>query len=422
MQRYALIMITLITILFPHTVRACGVLVSESGTNVRANHMLAAVFWDQGKQIEDLTVKVQYLVNEGEPYSFGWIMPFPSPPDIREQNHTFFDHLYYFTQKKENWLEKAELPKLSFNMGEKSEAGMPQGVEVVDQSVIGIYQTATVKATDVKALHKWAKQHDYAIPWGEHPYVQHYVDKGWYFVLMNLNETNKLEEGDIHPIRFTFRSEQPVYPILLSSLNRKGEVGSEKTVPLTLYLLSRQKMVPAAPYEEKLNLQYSGELNEVETRTLFNKEGGKLWVSRWDAVLVASQIKDEIWFEASSYLPEVGSGKMNSGDVFVLFWTLVTGGIQFISILVRLLFTLTFESVWVVNAVFAGLTLFLLIRMLMKYSWLNIFRGLIIMEGLGALLLAFYYKHEPLLALSQLAIIFFLFLWFAYRWFRKVDA
>jgi len=79
------------------------------------------------------------------------------------------------------------------------------GVHIWEENQVGIYQTATLSATDPNSLVGWLNDNGYAFPSNGQEILDYYVQKNWFFVAMKIQPeetTNSSENysGAIQPL------------------------------------------------------------------------------------------------------------------------------------------------------------------------------------------------------------------------------
>jgi hypothetical protein len=110
--------------------------------------------------------------------------------------------------------------------GETATAAPP--VEVIGREEIGGYDVSRLAADDPKALDEWLDENGYTLPDGAEPILSDYVRQGWRFVAIRLASDS---DGRLKPLRVSFATDIPVYPMRLSQLARDP-------IDLTLYTLA----------------------------------------------------------------------------------------------------------------------------------------------------------------------------------------
>ncbi|MFO1513174.1 MAG: DUF2330 domain-containing protein [Verrucomicrobiota bacterium] len=98
--------------------------------------------------------------------------------------------------------------------------GVASGVTELATARVGAFETTTITARSSTALMGWLRANQFGVPANTEPVIADYVKRGWVFVASKLardaaaNATNS-----IHPLSFTFRTEQPVYPLRLTGVD-----------------------------------------------------------------------------------------------------------------------------------------------------------------------------------------------------------
>lgn len=93
-------------------------------------------------------------------------------------------------------------------------------VEVLDRKTVGVYDTATISSKDAGALIQWLNANGFAASTNIAPVVADYVRQGWVFVAARVRrETDSKKASMPHPLAFTFKTLQPVYPLRLTGID-----------------------------------------------------------------------------------------------------------------------------------------------------------------------------------------------------------
>lgn len=138
----------------------------------------AAIVFDGN--LEQLIIQVTY---EGELTNFAWVIPVPNYPDINESNSRLFEELHFLTQP--NYRTP---PNLFF--GRVMMAGMDkqmEGVNVLEQKQVGIYEVTVLSSTNPNALVNWLNENNYKVSEKAESVLNFYIQKEWYFIAMRIN-------------------------------------------------------------------------------------------------------------------------------------------------------------------------------------------------------------------------------------------
>jgi hypothetical protein len=251
----------------------------------------AAIMHENGR--ETLILQVSY---DGEPTDFGWIIPTPSPATVTEAGSDIFASLHYLTKAK---YRSAELGR-ALTFGSKS-AAMMDGVDVLNQQQIGVFEVTTLKATDAAALDSWLAQNGYRLPEGATEVLNYYVAKNWTYTAlrMNIADAQKyfIEEIGLTALRLDFATPEPVYPLYISSMNA-GET------EVLLYIISQHKTLVE---QEGFTLEYAGRVPEsyLEEDEYYDnnqdfqellREGEGRYITKHRAKMNASAMESDLTF------------------------------------------------------------------------------------------------------------------------------
>jgi hypothetical protein len=128
-------------------------------------------------------------------------------------------------------------------------AGAGPSVEVIGREEIGGYDVTRLASNDRQALDTWLDENGYEVPDGAEPIFASYIRQGWKFVAIRLAPN---ADGRLKPLRVSFKTAIPVYPMRLSQL-------STRPIDLTLYTLADgQRQV------EGLETVYSGPVSGLQ--------------------------------------------------------------------------------------------------------------------------------------------------------------
>jgi hypothetical protein len=187
-----------------------------------------------GNCTEHLILSVSF---EGDAEDFAWVVPVPNKPEITVSNPELFQELSNFT--------RTEIPHGRFECFGGYAPGGQEGVDVIEEQVVGPYATAILSATNATALVDWLNANGYTFPEDGEEIISEYIEKEWYFVATRINAIDNdtgyaLAEGAIEPIVLSFASDEIVYPLRISSLSATNATSPE----VLLYVLTDHVVVP----------------------------------------------------------------------------------------------------------------------------------------------------------------------------------
>ena len=279
-----------------------------------------------GNYTEHLILSVSF---EGDAEDFAWVIPVPNLPEIAVTDAELFWELSDFTA--------AEVPKKSGCEGEGA-PGYQDGVDVIEEQVVGPYATAILAATNATALADWLNANGYIFPEDGEAIISEYIEKEWYFVATKINAIEEgtgeaLAEGAIEPIVLSFASNETVYPLRISSLSTTTATPPE----VLLYVLADHVMVPEqyplyigyGNWEDNaFTLEFGGNvliedlsgyeiLPELVSTYLPSDE---FYLTKMRGWISADQMVDiqMVSYEEGDSLDSLAESNGNSGDIVVL--------------------------------------------------------------------------------------------------------
>ena len=189
-----------------------------------------------GNSTEHLILSVSF---EGDAEDFAWVIPVPDKPEIAISDPELFWELSDFTA--------TAIPSPGFGclFFGGAAPGDQDGVDVIEEQVVGPYATAILSATNATALVDWLNANGYIFPGDGQEIISEYIEKEWYFVATKINAMDEdtgyaLAEGTIEPIVLSFASDEIVYPLRITSLSATNAMPPE----VLLYVFADHIMVP----------------------------------------------------------------------------------------------------------------------------------------------------------------------------------
>ena len=279
-----------------------------------------------GNYTEHLILSVSF---EGDAEDFAWVIPVPNKPEIAVTDPELFWELSDFT--------RTELPHGGGGFGCYG-AGFPgdqEGVDVIEEQVVGPYATAILSATNATALADWLNANGYIFPEDGEEIVSEYIAKEWYFIATKINAVEEdtgaaLAEGAIEPIVLSFASDEIVYPLRITAL-------SATSPEVLLYVFADYVMVPEQyPFyigfgyweENSFSLEFG---DKVSVEDLSDYEilpelvstylsGDEFYLTKLRGTVTADQMVDIqlLSYEEEVSLDSLAETNANGGDIVVL--------------------------------------------------------------------------------------------------------
>ncbi len=169
----------------------------------------ALIVYDKGR--EQLIISPGF---SGSSNDFAWVVPVPSRPKIEILQGAPFHELARLVEPEPNRLKQEQK-----SMAPSARAG---GVTVIERKTIGDYEVSVLTATDSQALVHWLRDNGYHMPHAAEGPVRTYTAEHWTFVASKIklhDRATGLKTGTLTPLRLTFDSPGPIYPMRLSGAN-----------------------------------------------------------------------------------------------------------------------------------------------------------------------------------------------------------
>lgn len=211
--------------------RACGGCFAPPGAvQVVTDHRMAlsisterTVLWDQFRYA-------------GRPEEFSWILPIRNGPDVRIElaDDGFLTALDNLTAPVLNRpappRTRCAMPDDNYDaaFGPPSERGaasgaVDAGVQVLQEHVVGPYQTVVLRGDDPMALREWLRSNGYSVPEPVGPIIDYYVGLRMDFIALRLRPGEGIER--MSPVRVTTPGANPTLPLRMISAGVADKVG-----------------------------------------------------------------------------------------------------------------------------------------------------------------------------------------------------
>ncbi|HEY3761983.1 MAG TPA: DUF2330 domain-containing protein [Verrucomicrobiae bacterium] len=250
---------------FPQNVEADGMFVVpkfvwDKHKDINEPTQKAIIVYDAGQEDMILQVKYQGPVNE-----FGWLVPAPNLPTVKDGSMKCFYELSQYTQKNSEQYDliPGNMQAEANTLGVEA-ASAPPPVKVVEIKTVGAYKIAVLSAKDSGALKKWLDDNQFYFPADKMDVIDSYIQRQWYFIAVRINlgsfrnmlsTRRQLATGELNPLQISFASDRCVFPLKISSANgRPSEV--------QVYVLSPQPLVEEGML--KLPLVYSNDMAQAQ--------------------------------------------------------------------------------------------------------------------------------------------------------------
>ncbi len=190
----------------------------------------AVLAFDGGR--ETLVLQTAY---EGDGTDFAWVIPVPvqvGPGDVATADPRIFDDLYELTEPR---AYQGAGGGGVFGCG-GSGGGTSRSVRLWQTFHVDGYDVAVLSAGESSDLADWLDQNGYTFPVGQQAALDYYAGKSLFFVAAKLSPTGSGGGDEARPLRLSFDTPEPVFPMRISSATSSGEV------EVLLYVIARHRV------------------------------------------------------------------------------------------------------------------------------------------------------------------------------------
>ncbi|MHB1001928.1 MAG: DUF2330 domain-containing protein [Armatimonadota bacterium] len=184
---------------------------ADKGIVVKEPEQQAVVLFTGSE--EQLIISPTY---KGPAGRFAWVIPVPTMPKVDTADMRIFNEL------KTLLPPKAQRSGVKGGLGGISGKDEKPAVEVLERKTIGGYDMSVIKSADGTELFKWLQDNEFHLPQKARSPIVDYVRGGWFFVACKVNAAGPgdgEQTGNLSPIKITFKSQRPIYPVRLSAAN-----------------------------------------------------------------------------------------------------------------------------------------------------------------------------------------------------------
>lgn len=227
----------------PKDAEACGACyTSATESTVVNDHKMALKITNQQ------TILWDQITYTGNPREFAYVIPARPGTKLEASNDGFFVALDLTTRP----IIMAPQPAYSGSDGDGCSPGCSSsetssafssegsarggGVQVIEQKVVGPYETVTLRSTNPDALQEWLDQNGFAQPESSKPIIAFYVNAQFDFIALRLAPGKDVRS--MKPIRIVSPTPDAELPL------RMMQIGAGAKVGITLYVLAEGRYQP----------------------------------------------------------------------------------------------------------------------------------------------------------------------------------
>ena len=194
----------------------------------------AIIIWNAEQKREHFIRQASF---DSEAEHFGFIVPVPSHPEVAEADAAAF-----------NLLESL-IPMDPEADGDEDDATEstdddPEGVDVIEQYVVGDYEVTILTATDGKSMLAWLEENEYDSRPAMEEWLDYYAKKDWFFAALKFIRAPDTTDPKTEALRISFDTDAPFYPYKMPT----DTWPSPHYRPLALYFIASGKT--SAQYQD----------------------------------------------------------------------------------------------------------------------------------------------------------------------------
>ena len=162
-----------------------------------------------------------------------------------------------------------------FSAGSSNSTKCLGAIEVEKSARVGAYEIAVLRSKDPAGLSEWLAGNGFAaLPAGAQKIVTDYIQEGWVFaaIVLSREETGA---NTPHPIKITFKTSAPVYPMRLTAL-------SGGNTALDLFVIADKRaasdLLKTTFCDQFVSITHSNKDDRYETTTVYQAKNSRLQI------------------------------------------------------------------------------------------------------------------------------------------------
>lgn len=290
---------------------ACGT-IGLRGEPVAIATESAIIIWDEAAKVQHFIRRATF---QTAAENFGFLVPTPSRPELKEADDSAFDLLYEVTKPKVVEQKRPTGCACAIGCGgsKKDKNARAGKVDVLEESQIAGYDYAILKASDPDALKGWLEEKKYPFPPRLAEWVAPYLKGDFAITAFKITpkdpkKPDSAGEGvGTRAVRMSFATDKPYFPYREPKEDGEGKAGGLKNRLLRIYFLSKARKVGQlqkpgdwgrTAWAGKISVEKRQELDN-----LINLPEGTapeaLWLTEFEDENLVREGDDDLFFLAS---------------------------------------------------------------------------------------------------------------------------
>ncbi len=199
------------------------------------------IFRQDGNKVTAI-VLIQY---EGDAEDFSWVLPVPGVPEFELASDLVFPSLEQATRPQfvlsyegQECFDEGDgfAQADSAAGGDAGPGDTDDGVEILQEEVVGPFDLQLVSSDDPQAMATWLDDNGYDLTERGSDLIGPYVEEGMNFVALKLRQGQGV--GDIQPLKIAYESASPMIPLRLTAVAAVEDMG------IIVWILGASQAVP----------------------------------------------------------------------------------------------------------------------------------------------------------------------------------
>jgi hypothetical protein len=218
------------------------------------------VIYDRDNQKVGLIPQISF---RGEPEDFCIVVPTPTAPRLNTVSREAFYEAEQLTSSIRRERGTGCLFSEDILGGAEEEAEFAEGIDIISEQSVGIFDAVTLSATDPDALVNWLQENEYDYLPQDKDIIDYYIQRGWVFTVITIPPEPGMSEYyryNINPVLFRYSASSLIYPMRLSSIN-----AGDRTDIVTYVLADSKMTFPGA------RIEYANRIDDKELEEILER-------------------------------------------------------------------------------------------------------------------------------------------------------
>lgn len=255
----------------PCELRANTFVSDEKMGRIEEQAQRALILFDQGR--EDLVLQAKC---KGDVQPFGWLIPVPGTPEVKQGSIKSFQNLSRVTGEA-IWPQEFDWESLT------SSLWMPNRIKDVQIQTISEYEIEVFGPEQPGAFSQWLALHSFVLPENKQTVVDKYFSNQWHFVAVKINPglNSPISSGaELQPLVISFASQKCVCPLALSAADREP-------AEVSIFALSGEPLMSPVVFEKN----FAHYRNEQEEWRQARPAREKAWYASTNVATIEARVK-----------------------------------------------------------------------------------------------------------------------------------